>query len=70
MDDTNRFKDKYRIPSARWAVWGFGSNAACFVTICIADRTHDFGQVDNGEVILTPLGREAAHCWAAILTTS
>jgi len=66
MDDTDRFKGRYRIPSARWSAWDYGSNAAYLVTICIAGRTHDFGQVRNGEMILTPLGRAAADCWAAI----
>jgi len=61
-----KFKGKYRIPSARWATWDYGSNAAYFVTICINDRTPDFGQVVNGEMILTPLGQVAAECWEAI----
>lgn len=61
-----KFKGKYRVPSARWATWDYGRNAAYFVTICIADRTHDFGQVVNGEMILTPLGQSAADCWEAI----
>jgi len=62
----DKFKGKYRIPSARWAVWDYGSNAAYFVTICIADRTHGFGQVVKDEMILTPLGQAAFDCWVAI----
>jgi putative transposase len=61
-----KYKGKYRIPSARWAAWDYGSNAAYFVTICIADRTHDFGEVVDGEMTLTPLGQAAADCWEAI----
>ena len=61
-----KFKGKYRIPSARWATWDYGSNAAYFVTICIAGRTHDFGQVVNGEMTLTSLGQSAVDCWDAI----
>ena len=61
-----KFKDRYRIPSARWATWDYGSNAAYFVTICTAGRSHDFGQVVNGGMILTPLGESAADCWEAI----
>ena len=61
-----KYKGKYRIPSARWVAWDYGSNAAYFVTICTADRTHDFGEVVDGEMVLTPLGRAAADCWEAI----
>ncbi|MEA3349502.1 MAG: transposase [Chloroflexota bacterium] len=61
-----KFKGKYRISSARLATWDYGSNAAYFVTICIADRSRDFGQVVNGEMILTPLGQSATDCWNAI----
>ena len=66
MDDPVMFRGRYRIASARWSAWDYGRNAAYFVTICTAGRTHDFGHVDNGEMILTPLGRAAAQCWAAI----
>ena len=66
MDIMKKFKGKYRIPSARWATWDYGSNAAYFITICIADRAHDFGEIVNGEMVLTPLGQAAADCWVAI----
>jgi len=61
-----KFRGKYRIPSARWAAWDYGSNAAYFITICIATRTHDFRQIVKGEMILTPLGQSATDCWGAI----
>jgi REP element-mobilizing transposase RayT len=66
MDIMEKFKGKYRISSARWATWDYGSNAAYFVTICINDRTHGFGEIINGEMVLTPLGQAAADCWDAI----
>ncbi len=62
----DKFKGKYRISSARWAAWDYGSNAAYFVTICTAGRSHDFGRVVDGEMILTPLGQAAVDCWHAI----
>ncbi len=61
-----KYKGKYRIPSARWAVWDYGSNAAYFVTICINDRSHGFGEITNGEIILTSLGQAAMDCWNEI----
>jgi len=62
----DKYQGKYRIPSARWAAWDYSSNAAYFVTICIDGRAHLFGEVVNGEMVLTPLGQAAHACWRAI----
>ena len=62
----DKYKGKYRIPSARWAVWDYGANASYFVTICTQTRSHDFGAVGAGVVQLTPLGQVAQDCWEAI----
>lgn len=35
---TDKFQDKYRIPSARLQNWDYGSNAIYFVTICTQGR--------------------------------
>lgn len=40
-----KFQNKYRIPSARAAWWDFGTDAACFVTLGTAHRTHFFGEI-------------------------
>jgi putative transposase len=66
MTNTGKFKGKYRIPSARWAAWDYGSNAAYFVTLCVANRAHDFGTITNGEMNLSPLGQSALDCWNEI----
>lgn len=63
---TEKFKNKYRIPSARWATWDYSSNAAYFVTICVANRAHDFGKVIDGEMKLSSLGQSADDCWNEI----
>ncbi len=62
----DKYQGKYRIPSARWAVWDYSANAAYFVTICIEGRAHLFGEVVNEEMMLTPLGQAAYDCWQAI----
>jgi REP element-mobilizing transposase RayT len=62
----DKYTGKYRILSARWASWDYGSNAAYFVTICTADHLHYFGQIADGEMVLTALGRAAWECWHAI----
>lgn len=62
----DKFRGKYRIPSARWAAWDYGSNAAYFITICTANRAHDFGEIAVGAMALTPLGQAAVDCWNEI----
>ncbi len=64
--DADKFRNKYRIASARLASWDYGSNAAYFVTICTKGRAHAFGEVRDGQVHLTPLGEEVWSCWRAI----
>ena len=53
---TDKYKNKYRIESARLQTWDYGSNAAYFVTICAADRKHYFGEIDNVEMVLSKIG--------------
>ena len=42
---SERFHDRYRIPSARASWWNYGRNGAYFVTICTADRECYFGNI-------------------------
>ncbi len=42
---SNKYQNKYRIPSARLQSWDYGSNAAYFVTICTKNRKHFFGEI-------------------------
>ncbi|MBI5954554.1 MAG: hypothetical protein HY865_23100 [Chloroflexi bacterium] len=63
---TDKFQNKYRIPSARWATWDYSSNGAYFVTICVADRAHAFGRVVDGKMVFSPLGQSAENCWNEI----
>jgi REP element-mobilizing transposase RayT len=63
---TDKFQNKYRIPSARWAAWDYSSNGAYFVTICVADRAHAFGRVVDGKMVFSPLGQSAEDCWNEI----
>jgi len=68
MTDINnyKFKGKYRIASARWSAWDYGSNGAYFITICVSNRAHDFGEIVNGEMNLSALGKSAQDCWNEI----
>jgi putative transposase len=44
---SDKFLNKYRIPSARAEWWDYSNDAACFITICTAGRIHYFGEIDN-----------------------
>ena len=61
MED--KFKNKYRIPSARWAAWDYGQQAAYFITICTAHRQHYFGHISNKQMILSDIGKIAEEEW-------
>ena len=52
---TDKFQNKYRIPSAR-AVWHDYNDGDYFITICTKNREHYFGEIVNGEMILNDLG--------------
>ncbi|MDR1372755.1 MAG: hypothetical protein LBJ17_06500 [Dysgonamonadaceae bacterium] len=62
----DRFKHKYRIPSARWQDWDYGANAAYFVTVCTAQMELFFGEIAGGEMILSETGRTALDYWQQI----
>ena len=46
----NRFKDKYRIQSAR-ASWHDYNSGAYFVTICTAEQVCYFGTISDGKML-------------------
>ena len=52
------FHNKYRIPSTR-ADWHDYNGGAYFVTICTQNREHFFGEIKNGEMILSGIGKYA-----------
>jgi|SRR5690554_2995307 len=63
---TKKFRNKYRIASARLQNWDYGSNAAYFITICTQDRICFFGQVQNGEMKYNNSGQIANDIWMQI----
>jgi REP element-mobilizing transposase RayT len=71
----DKFKNKYRIPSARLQWWDYGANGAYFITICTKDRQHYFGEIvdipttnNQTEQImqLNELGQLAEKYWMEI----
>lgn len=60
---TDKYRNKYRIASARASFWDYGWNAAYFVTICTKDRMYYFGEIqrDGGDTVhhLSDIGKIA-----------
>jgi REP element-mobilizing transposase RayT len=73
-----KFKNKYRIPSARSQWWDYGNNAAYFITICTHNMIHYFGEISPAPVeprliaalemrlIASLPGKIAESCWLDI----
>ncbi len=54
-----RFRDRYRVASARLPFYDYGSAGWYHVVICTKRRRPWFGRVHNAEVVLSTLGRIA-----------
>jgi REP element-mobilizing transposase RayT len=62
----NKFKNKYRISSARLQTWDYANNGAYFITICTQNRLHFFGTIQNQEMQLSEIGKFAEQYWYEI----
>ena len=61
MDD--KYKNKYRISSSRLQNWDYQWNAPYFITICTQNRICYFGDVINGKMELTEIGKIVKQEW-------
>jgi REP element-mobilizing transposase RayT len=61
-----KYKNRYRIASARATWWSYDWAGAYFITICTKNRQHFFGHVKNEEMILSPVGELAHKFWYEI----
>jgi REP element-mobilizing transposase RayT len=41
----DRYKNRYRVSSARLPGWDYGSNGLYYITICTQNRVHYFGEI-------------------------
>ena len=57
------YKNKYRIESARLKGWNYSSSGAYFVTICTKNRMPYFGEIIDGEMVLSDHGKTARKYW-------
>ncbi len=58
-----KFRGRYRVESARLQGWDYRAAGWYFVTVCTKDRVPFFGDVINGEMVLSPIGRIVAEEW-------
>lgn len=63
---SDKFRDLYRIPTARLQNWDYGADAIYFVTICTDHHQCFFGEIVNGEMVLSDLGKIAQQFWNEI----
>lgn len=61
-----RFRDRYRVPSARLPAWDYRWAGAYGVTICVRDRQPWFGTVAGDHVHLSETGQIVAREWSRI----
>lgn len=61
-----RFKDRYRIGTARLRDYDYASPGWYFVTICTKNRACLFGEIRSGVVGLSEIGCVAHRYWTAI----
>lgn len=56
---SDKFNDRYRIPSNRLPEWDYGAEGFYFVTICVQRMTHFFGVIENNEMEFSDAGKIA-----------
>ena len=61
-----KFKNKYRIGSARLKDYDYSSNGAYYLTIVTQDREHFFGNILHGKMQLSEIGKIAQKYWDEI----
>lgn len=60
------FKNKYRISSIRLQDWDYSWPAMYYVTICTKDRACCLGEIKDGNVYLSEIGKIVFECWLEI----
>jgi REP element-mobilizing transposase RayT len=60
---SEKFRNKYRIPTARWQQWDYASEGIYFITICTKNRQHFFGEIIDGRMILNDFGKTVKNEW-------
>lgn len=59
----DKFRNKYRIPSARAPWRDYSANGRYFITLCSAHREHLFGEIRNKQFNPSSIGRIVLQEW-------
>ena len=60
------FKNKFRIQSTRLPNYDYSSNGIYYVTICTKNREPFFGEIINGKMALSEMGKTVKKFWYEI----
>ena len=60
------FKNKFRIKSTRLPNWDYSSDGAYYITICTKNRECFLGDIFNGKIKLSPIGKIVQKFWHEI----
>ncbi|MBN2367040.1 MAG: transposase [Calditrichaeota bacterium] len=60
------YKNKYRIESSRLKGWDYSSPGNYFITICTKNRKCLLGDVVNGKIVLSEMGKIVENYWREI----
>ena len=66
MKQSNKFRGKYRVESTRLKYWDYSSNGAYFITICTKNREYFLGEIIDGEMQLSEIGKIVQKYWLEI----
>ena len=60
------FKNKYKTKSLRLQTWNYSSSGIYFITICTKDRKCILGEINNGKIYLSRIGKIINDFWLEI----
>jgi REP element-mobilizing transposase RayT len=63
---SEKFQDRYRVKSARLSEYDYSQPGAYFVTICTEDHRPWFGDIVEGRMALSEIGKIVRECWESI----
>ena len=63
---SKKYKNKYRIKSARLPNWDYGNNGMYFITICTQNREYFFGEIENNQMVFSEIGKIVIKYWSEI----
>jgi len=63
---SEKFRDKYRIPTSRLPNWDYSDNGYYFITICTKDKEEYFGEIIDNKMQLSEIGVIVGKYWFEI----